>query len=154
MSISVQPATIDILEKLYRIEKDCFNKDAYSKEYLSYLLTNSNSVRLVAKIDEEIAGFVIGLVFENAAIPIGHIYTLDVAPKNRRIGVGSRLLKELERVFTLRGVKICFLETPLDDQVARSFYRKNNYTETQLLRDYYARGRHGIRLKKTFQEIG
>ena len=151
MSISIQPAIINDLEKLDRIEKDCFGKDAYPKDYLSYLLIVQNSATLVAKVDEEISGFIIGLTFGHDKISIGHIYTLDVSTEHRRIGVGSRLLKELERIFKDRGVSICYLETRLDDTVARSFYRKHGYTEAQMLKNYYATEKHGIRLKKTLQ---
>ena len=148
LSVNIQPARIDNLETLYRIEKECFGKDAYPEDYLSYLLAVQNSIALVAEVDEEIVGFIIGLFYNYAKIAVGHIYTLNVSPGHRRKGVGSRLLNEMERILTDKDANTCYLETRLDDVVARNFYRKHGYTEAETLRNYYARGKHGIRLNK------
>jgi ribosomal protein S18 acetylase RimI-like enzyme len=78
----------------------------------------------------------------------GHIYTIDVATKHRRKGVGIKLLKELEKIFAKRDVQACYLETRLNNVAALKLYKKQGYTEIERLEDYYLEGAHGVRLQK------
>ena len=149
MSITVQQATMNDLEILYQIERECFTIEAFSKEHIALLLEDPNSIGLVAQINGEVVGFIIGLI--HSAIngtKVGHVYTLDVATKHRRKGVGLRLLKDLERKFVEKGVKTCYLEARIDNVAARELYHKHGYLEVERLEDYYYKGVHGVRLKK------
>ena len=147
MSIVVQLATIADLEKVHQIERECFAAEAFSKRYLAHLLKSPDAVSLIAKMENSIVGFIIGLVECHAEETTGHVYTLDVVAAYRRRGVGLRLVEEIEQVFEERGVTICYLEVREDNLGAREFYRKHGYVEARKLRGYY-RGAHGIRLKK------
>ena len=147
LSITVQRATVNDLDLLYNIERECFTIEAFSKRHIAYLLENPNTVSLVARVNNEIAGFIIGLIQRHDKTMTGRIYTIDVAVKHRRKGVGLRLLNELERKFEKRGVKICYLEARVDNVAARELYRKHGYVEVEKLRNYYS-GAHGVRLKK------
>lgn len=147
LSITVQRATVNDLEILYNIERECFTIEAFSKRHIAYLLENPNTVSLVARVNNEIAGFIIGLIQRHDKTMTGRIYTIDVAVKHRRKGVGLRLLNELERKFEKMGVKICYLEARVDNVAARELYRKHGYIEMEKLRDYYS-GAHGVRFKK------
>ena len=150
MSITIQPATIHDLEKLYQIERECFTIEAFSKEHIAYLLQNPNTISLVAQINSEIAGFIIGLIRRQDKMITGRVYTIDVASKYRRKGVGLKLLKELEQIFARKGVKICYLEARVDNVAALELYRKHGYVEVEKLKKYY-RGVHGVRLKKKLE---
>jgi len=148
LSITIHQATVDDLEALYRIERECFTVEAFTKEQIVYFLENTNAVSLIAQVNDEIAGFIIGLIHEYGKTRTGHVYTIDVAVKYRRMGVGVRLLEELERIFIRRRVTVCYLEARLDNVAARELYRKHGYTEVERLKDYYSRGTHGVRLVK------
>ena len=147
LSITIQKATVDDLEMLYKIERECFTIEAFSKQHIAYLLENPNAVSLVAQINSEIAGFIVGLIHRHDKMITGRVYTLDVAVKYRRKGVGLRLLNKLEQIFVKRGVKICYLEARVDNVAARELYRKHGYVEVEKLKHYYE-GVHGVRLKK------
>lgn len=146
--IAIKRATLNDLETLYRIERECFSIEAFTKTEMAHLLEVPNAVSLVARVDDEIVGFTIGLIHDHDRIRAGHVYTIDVAIRHRRRGVGLRLLRELEQIFTKRGVKICYLEARLDNVAARELYRKHGYAEARTLRDYYSRGTNGIKLVK------
>ncbi len=148
LSVTIQLATVNDLETLYEIEKECFAAEAFTKEQLGYLLQNPNAIGLVAHIDGENVGFVIGLTYNKNNVRIGHIYTIDVAVKHRRRGIGLRLLQELEKTFAEKDVETCYLEVRIDNAAARQLYRKQGYMETERLNGYYPLGTHGIRLKK------
>jgi len=146
--ITIQQATANNLETLYEIERECFTTEAFTKEQIAYLLQNPNAVSLVAQIDGENAGFIIGLAYRDNKARIGHIYTIDVAVKHRRKGIGLRLLNELEQIFVEKGIETCYLEVRIGNVAARELYHKQGYIETGRLKGYYPMGAHGIQLKK------
>lgn len=148
MSITIRPTTINDLEKLCEIERECFTVEAFTKEHIMFLLQDSNSVSLIAQTNGKIAGFIIGLIQHIRGMKTGHIYTIDVATKHRRRGVGIKLLKELEQIFTKEGVEICYLEARLNNVAALELYKKQGYSEVERLKDYYFEDAHGVRLLK------
>jgi len=150
LSITIQQATINNLEILYQIERESFPIEAFNKQHIAYLLENPNAVSLMAQINNVIVGFIIGLIHRHNKKIIGRVYTLDVAVKYRRKGVGLKLLDEIERIFVKRGVKICYLEVRKDNVAALELYRKHGYVEVEELKHYY-KGAHGIRLEKKLE---
>ena len=148
LSIHIRLATTDDLEMLYGIERECFTIEAFTKEQLAYLLENPKGISLIARINNEIAGFIIGLIYNHGTTRTGHVYTIDVAVKHRRRGVGLRLLEELEQRFVENGVDICYLEARRGNVAALELYRKHGYTEEDVLKDFYSGGVDGVRLMK------
>ncbi len=147
-TVTIQSATIKDLETLYAIERECFKSEAFAKTEIVYLLEAPNSISLIARLNDEIAGFIIGLIHYYDKIRFGHVYTIEVAIKYRRRGIGLSLLKELERAFIKGGVKICYLEARLDNVAALELYRKHGFVEAINLRDHYSLGTHGVQLVK------
>jgi len=152
MPLKIEKPKISDLDTLYRIERECFTVEAFTKEHIAYLLESPNAVSLIAKADHEIIGFIVGMIENYGRVTVGHVYTIDVAPKHRRAGVGIRLLDELEHVFLERGVKTSYLEVRIDNKAARELYRKGDYTELEPLENFYAKGRHGLRMKKELKK--
>lgn len=148
VTIIIREVTIDDLEKLFQIERECFALEAFSKEQFTYLLRSPDSISLKAQIRNEIAGFIIGAIKKRYEIEIGHIFTLDVAVKHRRKGVGQNLLQEFEKILKERNVTSCYLEVQADNVAALKLYRKNKYVEVERLKNYYKYEVHGIRLEK------
>ncbi len=147
MSITIKKAEINNLETLYKIEKECFTLEAFSKRQIASLLRAPNSISLLAEISGEIVGFLIALVHERNSEKIGHVFTLDVAVNARKKGVGLKLLGNLEQVLREGGISVCYLEVKVDNVSARELYRKLGYVEIRFLKSFY-RGGDGIRLKK------
>jgi len=144
----VRQATENDLETMLSIERECFTAEAYTQEQMGHLLKSPSAVSLIAKVDNEVVGFTIGLIEQHGKTKRGHVYTIDVALKHRRIGIGATLLSEIEGIFVERGVKTCYLEVRADNKAARELYRKHGYTELEPLENFYSTGIHGIRLKK------
>jgi ribosomal-protein-alanine acetyltransferase len=147
MEIIVEDANIRLLGELYDIEKQCFKDEAFSKQQISYLLEDYNAVSLVARVDKEIAGFIIGRVDLIRNLHVGHIMTIDVASKYRRKGVGQKLLLETEAIFKTKGAKECRLEVREDNVAALGVYVKLGYEKISLLEHYYGEA-HGLYLRK------
>jgi ribosomal-protein-alanine N-acetyltransferase len=147
MEMTIEDASVKFLDQFYEIEKQCFEREAFSKQQIAYLLTDYNAIGLAARINNEIAGFVIGRIDVGRNVTSGHILTLDVLPPYRRKGIAQRLLLEIETVFKERGIKECRLEVREGNVAASNLYQKFGYKKVGKLEKYYGNA-HGLYLKK------
>jgi len=147
MPITIEDASIRHLDRLYEIETECFDREAFTKQQIARLLTDYDSVGLVAKVNSEIVGFIIGTIFLERNSLTGHILTIDISPIHRRKGTAQKLLQEIEKIFKEKGVKACRLEVREDNIAALRLYQKFGYKKVAKLKNYYGNA-HGIYLKK------
>lgn len=141
-------------ETLYVIDQACYPRGiAYSRRTLRSFLEEPEASCLVAETEtradasavtgarkpaarfpgREIAGFLIA----EAAGAQAHIITIDVDAEYRRTGVGSLLLREMERQLHGRGIRRITLETATSNQPAVAFWQRHGYRNEGLLRGYY-----------------
>jgi ribosomal-protein-alanine acetyltransferase len=135
------------LDRLYKIEIECFEKEAFTKQQIASLLKDYNSISLIAKVNSEIIGFIIGMIYYERNAQVGHILTIDVTPAYRRKGVAQKLLQEIEKIFKEKGSRECRLEVREDNIAALGLYQKLGYKKIAKLQNYYGNA-HGIYLKK------
>jgi len=147
MEIKIEDASVRFLDKFYEIEKKCFEREAFTKQQIAYLLTDYNAIGLAARVNGEIAGFVIGRICVERNMPFGRILTVDIEPSHRRKGVAQKLLHEIEAIFRERGIKECRLEVREDNVAASNLYQKLGYKKVGKLEKYYGDA-HGLYLKK------
>jgi ribosomal-protein-alanine acetyltransferase len=147
MKIKIEDATSSVLDELYEIEKQCFAREAFSRQQIAYLLTDYNTIALSARVNDEIAGFVIGQIDIVNNTPFGHIITVNTVPTYRRKGIARKLLREMEALFKKKGIKECRLEVREDNSAASKLYQKLGYKEVGKLEKYYGDA-HGLYLKK------
>jgi ribosomal-protein-alanine N-acetyltransferase len=132
---SYEPADF---ETLYEIDRACYPLGiAYSRRTLGEFLEAPGSETLVARAreagNETIAGFLIAEWREEEA----HIITIDVVAKQRRHGVGTVLLREIERRLAGRGVRTVYLETATTNEAGVAFWKRHGYRSCGMLRGYY-----------------
>lgn len=131
------------LTRIVEIEGLCFPEEtAFPAGMFAYLIRYSEA--LVACEAGMVVGFIIGYTSGTG----GAIYTLDVHPRCRRRGIGSRLIRALEEDLRALGAKSIRLEAAVQDEGARGLYRQAGYQERQLARNYYGRGKHAVRMSK------
>jgi len=145
---TIRRAKISDLKSLYEIEVECFSGEAFPPSLIRRFLEDSRFITLVAVLGDKIVGFIAALIEGFVEEKAGHVYSIDVKPSYRRMGVGSSLLKSLEENLREAGVKICYLETCRDNLAAVSFYLKNGYRACKILKNYYGAGRDGVRFVK------
>jgi [ribosomal protein S18]-alanine N-acetyltransferase len=147
MEIKIETASIRLLDKLCEIEQQCFDQEAFSKRQISYLLTDYNTIALVAKTNSDIAGFIITQIeIENNTL-YGHIITINVSPSYRRKGIASKMLKETEELLKQKSMGECHLEVREDNAAALKLYQNSGYQKIGRLEKYYGK-KHGLCLKK------
>jgi len=152
LSPEIKEATLTDLDEIYRIEIECFAGNAFTYSQLEYCLRSHSFVKLVASVNGEVAGFIIGLLETSRGKLVGHVYTLDVKRKFRRMGIGSALLKALEGIFISRGAESCRLEVRLENIAAKKLYIKHGYRPKKIFRDYYGSGLDALELEKKIKE--
>ncbi len=147
MDVIIEDANIRLLGELNEIEKLCFREEAFSKQQICYLLEDYNAISLVARMNREIAGFIIGRIDLIRNQPVGHIMTIDVAPNFRRKGIAKKLMLEAEVIFKTKGVKECRLEVRENNIEALGLYFNLGYEKVSFLEHYYGEV-HGFYLRK------
>ncbi|MCK9441329.1 MAG: GNAT family N-acetyltransferase [Methanothrix sp.] len=138
---SAQPSD---LAQIVQIEELCFPEEtAFPPKMFAYLIRYA--VSLVASDPEKkVLGFIMGYTSGKA----GAVYTLDVHPGYRRKGIGSKLLLSLEGKLARLGAQAIRLEAAIDKPGAVELYKKVGYQERELVRNYYGRGNHAVRMWK------
>ncbi len=150
LSPEIREAIMTDLDEMYKIEVECFAENAFTYSHLEYCLRSPSFVKLVASIDGETVGFIIGSLEGSRERIVGHVYTLDVKRKFRRMGIGSTLLEALEKIFISRGAEKCRLEVRLDNTAAKRLYLKHGYKPKKIFKDYYGPGLDALELEKEF----
>ena len=147
MEVKIETATIKLLDKLFEIEVECFDQEAFAKRQIAYLLTDYNTIALVAKVNSAIAGFIIAQVEVDETTEFGHIITVNVTPKWRRQGIAKKLLQEIEHLLKQKGIHECRLEVREDNNSAIRLYQTIGYQTIGKIENYYCK-KHGLYLKK------
>jgi ribosomal-protein-alanine acetyltransferase len=147
MEVKIETATIKLLDKLYELETTCFDQEAFTRRQIAYLLTDYNTVALIAKINGEVQGFIIVQAeIENDAL-YGHIITINVSSNCRRKGIATKLLTETELILKQRGINEIRLEVREDNNSAIKLYQKVGFQKMGRLETYYGK-KHGLYFEK------
>lgn len=147
MELKIETASPKLLDKLFEIEEQCFDQEAFTKRQIAYLLTDYNTIALVAKTNNDIAGFIITQIeIENNTL-FGHIITINVASTYRRRGIASKMLEETEIILKQKGIGECHLEVREDNSAALKLYQNSGYQKVSRLEKYYGKA-HGLYLRK------
>ena len=147
MELKIETATPKLLDELFEIEEQCFDQEAFTKRQIAYLLTDYNTIALVAKANNDIAGFIIiQIEIENNTL-FGHIITINVASTYRRKGIANKMLEETEVILKQKGICECHLEVREDNSAALKLYQNSGYQKIGILEKYYGKS-HGWHLKK------
>lgn len=148
MNITVEDASIQDLDRLYQIERQCFKEEAFTRQQIASLLKDYSTISLVAKEGGEAIGFVIAMIYFERNATVGHILTIDVLPMYRRKGTGTKLLTEIEKILGGKGVQTCSLEVRENNSAALNLYEKLGYQRIGKLKNYYGKAADGIYLRK------
>lgn len=136
---------------LYKLDQACFVPGiSYSKWVLQYYLRLPAVDCLVAEENKKIAGFILAEVNP----PLAHIITLDVAESHRRAGLGSELVREIEKHFAFRGVGSILIETAVDNAGGIAFWEHHGYRTEAVLKRYYLGKIDGYTMRKKLETRG
>jgi len=141
--MEIQPASIRDLGALRRLERACFDKDAWPLLDLMAVLTWPDVIRLKAVDDGEMIGFVAGDPRPSQGAV--WIATIGVDPGYQRRGIGLELLRACEEKVKLPRVK---LTVRISNDAAISLYKKAGYRTVDIWKKYYNDGEDGLVMEK------
>ncbi|MDC7956202.1 ribosomal protein S18-alanine N-acetyltransferase [Fusobacterium simiae] len=118
---------IDYVEQIFNLEKEIFKSSAFSRSYLEILLKADNSFIYVYLIDEKVCGYLIVL----DSIDVYEILAIATVQENRNKGIAQELLNKIK-------TKDIFLEVRESNQIAVNFYKKNNFKQISIRKNYYS----------------
>lgn len=140
---SIVPANLRDLGELREIEQICFASDAWPLLDLISILTMGGIVRLKAVVKGKMAGFVGGDTHRDDGT--GWITTICVKPEFRRMGIGSALLEECERLMGQPAVRLSVKTT---NTSAIRLYQQKGYHQVDRWLHYYEGGEDALVLEK------
>jgi ribosomal-protein-alanine N-acetyltransferase len=141
LDLKVRHAKIEDLPGIVEIERTSFD-EPYPPEYLEMLMEFRQGIFLVA----ERSGAVIGYAAASIRGRGGHILSIAVSPKERRKGVGRRLMGEVVEELKLRGASAIALESKRGNP-AVNLYRSMGFKSVGIIRRYYRDGSDAISME-------
>ncbi len=139
--------TTSFLDKLFEIEKQCFEQKAFTRQQLEYLISDHTNIGLMAIANGVIVGFVIARAKTRNKLTFGHILTIGVTPSYRRKGIARKMHEEIENILKERGIKESHLEVRESNFAALNLYEKLGYSQIRKLQKLYGSD-NGLHLKK------
>ena len=94
--------------------------------YLRRVLSREGVIALVAVIEGRMAGALVGYVLDKLEQERSEIYIYDLAVSypDRRRGVATALIAELQRIATEIGAWVVYVQADLGDEPATALYEK------------------------------
>ncbi|MFH2036649.1 MAG: GNAT family N-acetyltransferase/peptidase C39 family protein [Candidatus Zixiibacteriota bacterium] len=134
------------INALVRLEEAAFEKDRFTKDQITYLLTESRATTFVAEDKSTIMGG--ACVLWHRMHHGARLYNIAVDPIHRGKGIGLKLLNECELEAVRRSFKKMTLEVRTDNTGAIKFYEKLGYTIIRQIPDYYIDGTAAFKMEK------
>ena len=144
--MEITSATIHDLNALRKLERTCFEKDAWPLFDLIAVLTFPDVIRLKAVEAGEMIGFVAG--DPRPSQGFSWIATIGVLPEYRRQGIARDLLYACEEQLKTPRLR---LSVRASNQAAITLYEKEGYRTTDIWKAYYDDGENAIVMEKPRQ---
>ena len=142
----IRRAKKEDLPAILELEKICFKEETFNKKQIEYLLLKARSLFLVASTEGVIAGSIIILLRKN--ISNARIYSLNVHPSYRRIGIGSLLMERGEALVSKMGYRNFTLEAGINNIAAQKLYTSRGFSVERKIEKYYKNGDDALRFIK------
>ena len=144
LNIHIRIASEDDMDALLSLEKICFKEETFHKKQLKYLLLKAKSIVLIAENKDNIIGSIIILL--RKTILNARVYSLNVHPEYRRLGIASSLMDSGMDILRKRGYEYITLEVGINNHAAQDLYRSKGFVVDKTLYNYYKNGDDALHL--------
>ena len=133
-SVYVRELEIDDLAPVFHLGEDLFTSNSYPYLYRTWdqwevigLYNTDPEYCLVAEIQGQIAGFILGTVISKATWTYGYILWLGVSPDFQRRGVGDALVDKLIERMVEDGARFMLVDTDPANIPAVNFFNRKGF---------------------------
>lgn len=131
-SVYVRELEIDDLAPVYHLGDELFTSNLYPYLYRTWdewevigLYNTDPEYCLVAEVEGQLAGFILGTVISKASWIYGYIMWLGVSPNFQRRGVGDKLVDKVVERMIEDGARFMLVDTdPANTPAVKFFTRK------------------------------
>jgi ribosomal protein S18 acetylase RimI-like enzyme len=102
----------------------------------------------VSEVEERLSGFV--CVEYREWNGLGQLQGLAVDPAFKRRGIASALVRRAEQFVRREGGRGLYMDTPVTNEIGRSFYEALGYWQAYVMPEYYDEGLDGVTYLKLF----
>ncbi len=146
--MELRKGSIGDLADIERVERESFaDAERYDVPLLRLLLGEKEFETVVATVDGAIAGY--ATLFHKEGCISSRIVSMAVRPHHRRRGIGSSLLRELERLAAEKGAERLVLEVGTINLAAVAMYESVGFRIGGVLPGYYGEGRDAYHMDKS-----
>jgi ribosomal-protein-alanine acetyltransferase len=131
------------LRGVLAIERASFAADAWPREFFVELLEKCPRLFLLGIVDGRVAGYIAAVVRGEAA----ELVSVAVYPRYRGRGVAGALIRRVLALLRRDAIGQCWLTVRPGNRSAIRLYLAFGFTRTRRVRDYYGRGRDGVRMR-------
>ncbi len=142
----IRQAEKNDLSDLLNLEIICFKEETFHTRQLKYLIIKAKSIVLVAELEGNVIGSMIILLRKH--ILNARIYSLNVHPGYRRMGIASSLMDFTSDLLKKKGYDNISLETGISNTAAQNLYRSKGFQVNKKLSNYYSNGDDAFHLIK------
>jgi ribosomal-protein-alanine N-acetyltransferase len=148
--VSIRDATNRDLQRIFEIERLAF-PHPWSLESFRRELALPFSRLITAEADPENDGPLAGFLCRWLIAEECHILNVAVHPAMRRRGIAAQLLVEAIDEAKAKNIELVTLEVRRSNFAARDLYRKFNFEDRRLRRNYYGLGEDAIVMELTLK---
>lgn len=145
MNFNIRTASIIDISSLQKLERLCFQQDAWSLFDLVAVLSFPDVVRLKAVVGKQMVGFIAG--DPRPSEKLAWIATIGVLPDHQNQGIGRALLEYCENQLNLPRIRLCVRPSNLS---ALSLYSSSGYQTIDRWKEYYNDKGDALVMEKIF----
>jgi len=131
-NVEIREMDIDDLAAVFHLGELLFTSDLYPYLYRTWdewevigMYNTDPEYCLVAQIEAELAGFVLGTIISKASWVYGYIIWLGVSPQFQRRGVADKLVDKIVERMIEEGAQFMLVDTdPTNESAVKFFTRK------------------------------
>ena len=137
MSFLITQATRADLSAMVKINEASM-PEHYSPQFWTLHLNQFGDMMYVAKVDDEVIGYV--LCHEDVVnrIRTGIVISVAVDARYRKLGIGEELMKRAHYAMRMRNIPMAGLQVRKSNVTAIAMYRKMDYIVNTTIPQYYS----------------
>ncbi len=128
------------------IEQECFVGDRLSSRRIRHWIGADNGILRVAEDAQGLLGY--GLVLLRKDSAVARLYSLAVTQRARGMGLGQRLMQQLEKAAAQKSREYMRLEVARGNHAAIKLYESLGYAVIGIYKDYYEDHQDALRMQK------